>query len=381
MPGGKAMTYDAARRGRSLTAIVGRVAVITMIAVAVGGCQHRDYRMSLSDFVEYQQKRDEEAASEARLFRPADAAMIDSRLEAYQVGAGDVLLITVQTEDQQDAIPPMQVRVSPAGDIDLVLAGTRKVAGMTIEQVEQAVRDAYVPDYFRNISVHAELVNAKPTTVVVLGAVTAPGLVPLRSSERDLLHAVNRAGGLSDLSSGRVTLQRIRKPDQHVTVTLTDPIGIKRMLALPPLEQGDIITVHAAAPNTYYVGGLVNLPQRQMYPPGARINVLQAIAGSAGLRSDVTPTEATLIRRLDDGKDVQVRIDLTRLYAGMAPNINLEPGDILWVPETTLTRVQDFINRTLYIRAGVTYNLIGTQDLFTGDRQNVNQAGTTFLQP
>ncbi len=360
--------------------------VVVLAAAAVGltilsGCGGPDFRISLSDFQEMQQAFAEESASESRWFRPADAAMIDRRLQDYHVGPSDVLQIVIQTENAEDALPPMQGRISGAGDIELILAGKIKVAGMTMEQIEKAVHNAYVPKYFRNITAHATVVDVKPTNVVVIGAVTHPGLIALRRTELDLLHAVNRAGGLSDLSSGRVALQRLRKPDEHVVVDLTDPIGIKRMLSLAPLEQGDIVTVHAATPNTYFVGGLVNAPQRQAYPPGTNINILQALAGSAGLRTDVTPTEATLIRRMPDGKDAHVRLNLIRLTSGLDPNITLKSGDILWVPETTLTRVQDFINRTLYLRAGISYNLIGNQDLFTGAKQNINRAGTTFLQP
>jgi len=50
---------------------------------------------------------------------------------------------------------------------------------------------------------------------------------------------------------------------------------------------------------------------------------------------------------------------------GEDPNIALAPGDIVWVPETWETRVQDFFNRNVFMRAGVSvnYNVTGVEFL------------------
>jgi len=355
---------------------------VALTVLAVAGCgKAGDHRMSLRDFLHTQRRLASEEGYAPQWKQVTDATNIDRRLTDYRLGADDVIRVTLTTEDQQDAVPPVQARLDNLGRVDLVMVGKIKLAGMSVTQAEEAIHKAYTPTYFQKIAVHVDLVDVKPTNVIVLGAVTMPGMVSLRRTERDLLHAVVAAGGMSDLSSGEVTLQRIRHPDHHVTINLTDPNGIKAMVSLPPLEEGDLITVHAATPNTYFIGGLVNIAAPQVYAPGVKINILQALAGAAGLRTDVTPGEATLIRRMPNGTDAHVKLDLARLYRGQDPNIDLKPGDILWVPDTTLTRVQDFINRTVYFRAGVSYRLIGTQDLFTGNKQKIGEAGTTFLTP
>jgi hypothetical protein len=153
-------------------------------------------------------------------------------------------------------------------------------------------------------------------------------------------------------------LKRLRGGDT-VTLNLHDPEQVKAAVALPPLEDGDIVSVEASVPNTIFVGGLVNAPRPQEYPPGTTTTVLQAIAASGGLRTDVTPREGTLIRRLPDGRDVQVKLDMDRITKGKDPNITLLAGDVLWVPETVETRVQDWINRNAFIRVGAsaTYSL------------------------
>ena len=142
-----------------------------------------------------------------------------------------------------------------------------------------------------------------------------------------------------------------------------------------------MVAVEAANPNTVFVGGLVMAPSPQAYPPGTQVSVLQALAAAGGLRTDVIPREATLIRHMPNGKDVHVKLDLNRLGTGKDPNIQLAAGDILWVPHTIETRVQEWISRNIYFRAGAdvraTYNVIGTKDFLHGYRGG--QQGTSLL--
>ena len=87
---------------------------------------------------------------------------------------------------------------------------------------------------------------------------------------------------------------------------------------------------------------------------GVKITILQAIAAANGLRTDLIPTEATLIRRIN-GKDVHVKLNLDRLAKGKDQNIALAAGDILWVPHTVGTRIHEFINKTVSVSAGASY--------------------------
>ncbi len=357
--------------------------VLGCVALAgLAGCGRMDHRLSLEEFQLLQARADAEGAYVPQWKALADNAVIDQRLSGYRLGPGDVITVTVRTTSEQFAVEPARARLNDEGQIDLVMVGKLDVNDLTIQEAEAAIRQAYVPRYFREASVHITLEQAAPTRVIVMGAVTNPGLITLRRTDRDLLHAVIAAGGMSLMSSGQVTLQRLRQPDKTVTVDFTDPTGIKAMLTMEPLQSGDIIRVHPATPNTYYVGGLVNAPRPQTYPPGTTITVLQALAGSAGLRTDVTPSTATLVRRMPNGEDVHVKLNLKRVMKGDDPNIALKPGDILWVPETSLTKFQDLVNRVFYLRVGanVAYNLIGNQDLFTLDREDINDNGTdTFI--
>src|SRR5262249_39309627 len=127
----------------------------------------------------------------------------------------------------------------------------------------------------------------------------------------------------------------------------------KLSLLLPPLESGDRVTVQAAEPNTIFVGGLVNAPGPKSFPVGTTVNVMQIIAASGGVKEEVAPHEATLVRRMPDGRDIQVKINIDRVQRGRDPNIVLAAGDIFWVPETAGTKVLDFVNKHVNFSLGV----------------------------
>jgi len=142
-----------------------------------------------------------------------------------------------------------------------------------------------------------------------------------------------------------------------------------------------MVVVEAATPNTIFVGGLVIAPRPQSYPPGVRVSVLQALAAAGGLRLDVFPREATLIRRAPDGRDVHVKLDLNRLKNNRDPNFLLAAGDVLWVPHTVETRIHEWIGQNISLRAGaaananVTYHVISGEDRM--DRET--DGGGTFI--
>ena len=338
--------------------------LLTVLVVPTFGCT--DHRISLRDFLIIEQKvREANSAPPDEEAIAAAKELIDRRLGPYKVSPSDVLSVTFSALDDTALMTPQQVRVDRNGEIELPGVGKMSVADSELEDVENKIQDAYVPDIYRDVVVHVTLAETDTTEVLVNGAVTLPGFVSLRRTERNLLYAIVGAGGVSSLASGEVLLRRIRKPTEEVTLDLTKPEGMRAAFALDPLEAGDLITVAAAMSSVIYVGGLVNAPSPQALPAGAHMSVLQAIAASGGLRTDVIPREAPFVCRLPDGHDYHVKLDLDRINKAQDPNIMLAAGDILWVPETWDTKVEDFINRNIFLRAGVTisYNITGTEFL------------------
>lgn len=365
-------------RHRRARAVLG-VCVGLFFGLGSTGCA--DHRMSLDAFLDLQSRVEQQAVPEPGP-EPANLqALLDTQLGPFRVGPGDVLQVTLTGADPTPVFPTVQVRVDREGQIELPVVGAIPVANLELEDVEDAVRAVCVPHLVRDGVVHVALVSEATTDVLVVGAVTLPSLVPLRRTERDMLHAIVSAGGVSEIASGDATLQRIRRPGEEVTLNLYDPRGVQAALDLDPLEDGDIVTVHSAMPNTIFVGGLVNAPAPQVYAPGVPLTVLQALAAAQGLRTDVRPREATLIRRMPDGTDAHVKLDLLRVTSGQDPNIRLAAGDILWVPETVDTMIEDWINRNVVLRASanVTYNVTGIEYMNRRSQQNATAGASRTL--
>lgn len=349
----------------------------SLMTLLASGCK-TDHRMSMGQFMQLEEASRQSAVQTIEQMPPSAA---DQQFGPYKVGSGDVLRVTLTTT-QAPPFPPALVRIDREGTVMLPVIGAVKVGALELEDVEDAIREAYVPRVFGEAVVHVELLAAETTNVVVVGAVTLPGFVKLRRTERNLLHAIVGAGGLSQAAGGQATLRRVRNPGEVITLDLTDPVQVNQALALAPLENGDIITVSSAPLNTVYIGGLVNRPSPLVLPPGVRLTALQALAGASGLRTDVTPSEGTLIRRMPDGRDVHVKLDLDRMTRGEEPNIMLAAGDILWVPDTLETKVQDFINRNIFMRAGVsvTYSVSGVEFLNRRELQGQGSGRNNDLQ-
>lgn len=286
----------------------------------------------------------------------------------YQIGPSDVLRVSLTglsgTETLAEATLVM-ARVNSDGEVNLPLIGAVKVAGMKIEAAERAIRAAYVPKYVASLAISVEIAQYASTDILIVGAAMNPGYVQVPQSRRNVAHAVAAAGGMTQEASGWVTLQRSREPNQKIRLFLRDAASLKSIMAMEPLESGDILTVETAIPNMIYIGGLVNFPGPRELPPGAAINILQGLAAAGGTIEALLPSEGTLVRRMPDGEDVQVKLDLERIKRGQDPNIMLAGGDIFWVPETLGTKTLDFLNRTIFLRAGATvsYNVTGVEFL------------------
>ncbi len=344
------------------------VLVVCAPLAILAGCRE-EHRITLDEFRQMQRRQDTPAPGQESA--PLRAVGGES-FGVFRVGPGDVLSITVSPADQLGDAPPVRQRVQADGRIDLPMAGSIEVANQTLLEAERSVKGAYVPEVYRDAIVHVEVLTPAETSVMVLGAVARPGLVPVRRNERNLLHVVNLAGGISESTSGEVTLRRLRTGEEKI-FDIRTPRGLTDALAIAPLEDGDIVIVQSAQPNTVFVGGLVLASGPQVYPQGTRVTALQALAAAGGIRPDLFPEEITLIRRVE-GKDVHVKMDVDRLMCGEDENLLLAEGDILWVPHTAKTRIIEFVNNTVYIRTGIgahytaTYTDIGGREY--GDFKN-----------
>lgn len=80
-----------------------------------------------------------------------------------------------------------------------------------------------------------------------------------------------------------------------------------------------------------YVLGQVNEPGSYAYKANLTIVEAFALAGGATNRA---ATNGTKLTREIEGKDVQVRVPMQEIVEGRKKNIELVPGDVVYVPES-----------------------------------------------
>jgi len=112
------------------------------------------------------------------------------------------------------------------------------------------------------------------------------------------------------------------------------------------LQEGDIVYLRARQQEVFYTGGLINGSQLPI-PRDHDIDILEAvsIAGAsiggpngasgalfragAGAGNILPPTRATVLRKLPNGQQVAIRVDLSRAMRDPLQRIVIHPGDFI----------------------------------------------------
>lgn len=284
---------------------------------------------------------------------PKELALTE--LHPYNVGPGDVLDVTLVGTTDSYSQNVLRMRVRDDGFITLPLVGKVRIGGLTLQAVDDAIFNAYVPRFLKDLSVYVELSGPESTTVVVVGAAGQGGLITLPGNERNVLYAVGRSGGFGTATSGRVTVRPINPDRPVVSYDLTRINDLRRALLAPPLQSGDMLVVEPAEVSAVYVTGLVNAPGPVTLPPDGKLSLVRVLSTAGGVRDFLNPSVATLWRRLPDGRQVRVKLQIADIMSGEADDIALHPGDILNVPHTLNTRFREWaMNNILIGPFGVT---------------------------
>lgn len=123
--------------------------------------------------------------------------------DTYIIGPYDEFVLFIR--GQQAAEIPL--RVLPEGTVLVPNAGVLSVAGLSITEFRQRLKEALSP-YYRNVEMHCQLVVPRTFIVYVLGEVEAPGPV-LVSAPFRLDMAVDAAGGVTSQGSRRAIEIRV----------------------------------------------------------------------------------------------------------------------------------------------------------------------------
>ncbi len=253
-----------------------------------------------------------------------------------RIGPGD--LLSVEVFDVPEL--KQEIRVSDRGDADLALLGSMHLSGLTPEEAA----DRIVTELRRRQLVVAPQVTLQireyaTQGVAVSGEVRKPGVYPVLGP-RSLVQILSEAGGLTEIASSVLVIQH-RGGEQHT-------VGAKDLAAADLfLEPGDTVLVPRAG--IAYLVGDVGRSGGYVMNDNGQLSIAQLVAVGGGLLPTAKASHARLVRKTASGRD-EIEIDVKKILKGRAPDLALQPDDILFVPNSALrsaaTRLQNITQMT-----------------------------------
>ncbi len=289
---------------------------------------------------------------------PEPAAAQQEALRDYVIGAQDLLQIAILESPELSR----EVRVSADGTIGLPMLPARlRVQGLMLSEAETLLQNKYREAGILNqpnITISVKELQSKPVTV--MGAVKTPGVFQVSGQTR-LLRVLTQAGGVSEeagsvvqvIRAGAVSsaqVERVRLQDLREGV-------LEANLAI---HGGDTVNVIPAG--AVYVVGAVNHPGRHVLGGDAeQLTVLRVIALAQDLKTSAKADKSVILRKNPaTGEIDQHPVDVRQILARRAPDVSVQPNDVLFVPDSTAKRaLRRGLEAALQVATGVA--LIGVR--------------------
>jgi polysaccharide export outer membrane protein len=263
----------------------------------------------------------------------------------YVLGPGDQISIIVA--DLEDDFTDKTFRVDMSGDLSVPFAGRLHAAGLTTQTLEQEI-ETRLAKIIKEPHVVVGIAEFHSQPVSVLGEVNRAGEYQVQGQKK-LLEAISLAGGFTETVGNTVTITRelrwgrLQLPSARDDATgqfSIASVSVKSILHSTSPEQniqvmpGDVISVSKA--EIVYAVGSVTKPGG--YPMGQdeTLSALQVISLAQGLLNTASTQNAKIIRLVPgSAMHTELPVNLKRLLEGRAADVPLQPGDILFVPNST----------------------------------------------
>lgn len=283
--------------------------------------------------------------------RPLDRSLLQAPHGPYRVGPGDELEIEVAELANTRA----KTKVMPDGMLYYDVAKGIPVKGKTIREISTLLSKALENDYVDPI-VTVNVAKADSQRFWMLGQVQKPGTYPI-TKPTTLISALSDGGGL--LSSSEAN--EVSNPDAadlERSILIRDgsliPVNFESLVREGDMSQnvyvrgGDYIFVPSLTKRSFYVLGAVNRPGPVYFERNA--TVLSAVAASGGPLPHAIVSKALILR----GGTLKPRVAVVNIKAimkGQSPDLKLEGGDIVWVPKSPWTKLENYVEAVLVTAA------------------------------
>lgn len=305
-----------------------RTLAALLAGLLLGGCSaYRDRQPGSVQEIVAEPILQSEVVEIAPLSAPAPA--VD-----YLVGPGDTLYVNVDGRPELGS-PLLSgsklqgSRIDGQGRIRLPLIGSVEVAGLSLDQIQQRLVQAF-SIYLKDPWVVVEIADYRSQPIHLLGQFKNPGTYYL-DRPQTLLQGVAIGGGLLD--SANLRSARLLRGER------TQPVDIYQLLTAGEpqqnvwLQAGDTIYVPDDRNQNVFVFGGVKKPGPVAMPNG-RLRLDAALASAALDESGGDHRHVRIIRSHSPTRGQLLVIDLGRSLRGEALPFSLQEGDIIYVPRS-----------------------------------------------
>jgi polysaccharide export outer membrane protein len=272
----------------------------------------------------------------------ATAPTTPANVTSYVLGPEDQITVRVFAADD---IPDKPVQIDNDGTVTLPMIGSVHAAGLTVDQLQGNLVTAY-KKYFKNPQVTVQVNDFRSQPVSVAGNVSAPGVVQLRGN-RNLMEVIGQAGGLrADAGDSVLITRNLSEGPIPVSGAFTDPSGkysiahinIRSIMSGKDPEENiqikphDVITVPRA--RLIYVLGNVGRPGGYVLTENETMSLTQALALAGGWDKTAALSGARILRADGGPTREQIPLNIKKIMENKAPDLELRPDDILFVPNS-----------------------------------------------
>jgi polysaccharide biosynthesis/export protein len=287
-----------------------------------------------------------------------NAELLRSTDSLFTLGPGDSVEIEVAGAPNSRAL----TLVGPDGKIYYYLLSGLDVWGLTLKQTRDLL-ERELAKYLTNPQVTLTLRAVGSKHVWLLGKLNRPGIYPL-AGPTTLLESLAAAGGMAK-STSQVNSEELADLRHSFVVRQGQslPVDFKRLLEEGDTSQNiylqpdDFVFVPSILAQEVYVLGAVKVPR--ILPYTERLTLVSAIANAVGMdryewvnagggdpgpfTKDAYLSHVAIVRGSLSTPQVAV-VDYNAIVKGRARDVRLEPGDIVFVPNSPYTTLKRYFN-------------------------------------
>jgi len=253
--------------------------------------------------------------------------------------------------------------VGPDGKIYFNILPGLDVWGLTLSQTK-ALLEKELGQYVSAASVSMTLQTVASKHVWVVGRLNKPGIYPI-AGPITLLESIALAGGTAR-SLSDVTTEELADLRHSFVVRQGNflPVDFQRLLHEGDMTQNiylqpdDFVYVPSSLSQEVYVLGSVKFPRA--LPFSDRLTLVSAIANASGpqrydwleqedrgpFTKDAYLSHIAIVRGSLATPQIAV-VNYSDIVQGRAPDVRLEPGDIVYVPNSPYTQLKRYVNLIL----------------------------------